>query len=66
MIYTRLIEETKEVTHNDKVEGMDTALSTVSDSCTGNMSDIITGFCNYPTIDLLQEMPGEIPAMRFA
>jgi len=41
------MEEAKEVTHDEKVEGMEiTALSTASVSCIDNMSDIITGFCD--------------------
>ena len=41
------IEEAKEVTHDEKVEGMEiTALSTASDSCIVNLSDIISGFCD--------------------
>jgi len=33
--------------HDDKVERMEIiALSTNSDSCIGNLSDIITGFCD--------------------
>ena len=40
------MEEAKEVTHDDKLEGMEiTALSTAIASGIGNMSDIITGFC---------------------
>jgi hypothetical protein len=48
VIYTGLsIEETKEGTHDDKVEGMEiTALSTASVGCIGNMPDIIIGFCD--------------------
>ena len=35
------------IAYDDKVEGMEiTALSTAGDSCIGNMSDIITGFCD--------------------
>ena len=42
-----------------------TALSTAGDSCIDNLSDIIAGFCDEPKIELLQEMPGGIPAMRW-
>jgi hypothetical protein len=43
----RSIEETRRITHNDEVEKMEiTALSTASDSCIGNMSDIVTGHCD--------------------
>jgi hypothetical protein len=43
----RSIEETRRVTHDDKIEGMEiTALSIASDSCIGNMSDIIIRFCD--------------------
>ena len=39
------MEETKEVTHDEKVERMEiTASSTASDSCIVNLSDIISGF----------------------
>ena len=41
------------------------ALSTVGNSCVDNLFDLITGFCDQPKIDLLQEMPGGIPAMRW-
>lgn len=48
LVYTRpKHKEAKEVTHNEKVEGMEiTALSTASDSCIVNLSDIISGFCD--------------------
>ena len=48
LVYTRLKHRRGKGGHpNEKVEGMEiTALSTASDSCIGNMSNIITGFCD--------------------
>jgi len=47
VIYTRpKHRRDKGGTYDDKLEGMEiTALQITSDSCIGNMSDIITGFC---------------------
>ena len=47
LVYTAHHKRDKGGTQDDKVEGMEiTALSTASDSCIGNMPDIITGFCD--------------------
>ena len=46
-IYAGSSTEDKGGHHDDKVEGMEiTALSTASVSCIGNMSNIVTGFCD--------------------
>ena len=65
MIYTRPKQKTKEGHDDDKVEEIEfTALSSASDSRIGSMPDSITGSHDKPTIELLQQMPGEIPAVR--
>ena len=52
--------------HDDKVEEIEiTALSSAGASCIDNMPDSTTGSRGKPTIELLQQMLGEISAMRW-